>query len=194
MQIDKNKQYLFLTRGIPGSGKSTFIKKYLSFCQIVEPDAIRLKINGIVETKKDGLQISQANPDKVWGIANQTIQENLKNGKSVVLDATNLGNYLLHNYKKIAEDNKVNFVIIDFTNIPLDVCKKRNSERLPAYKRVPEEVILRMYKKLEYPLADDLVKHVITSQKLEEQFTEPSYPELYFGNRYLFDAHSRDAR
>lgn len=160
--LEANVKYFFVTRGIPGSGKSSFVEKYLSdIATIVSPDNIRLKLNGIVETKDHGLQISQKNSDEVWKEVFSELTFSLSKNRLTVLDATSLNNIQLERYLKLAEEYDAKLVIIDFSSISLDECKWRNSLRQPEYKRVPEVVIDGMYIKLQKPLSTKIKECLI---------------------------------
>ena len=160
--LEANVKYFFITRGIPGSGKSSFVEKYLSnIATIVSPDNIRIKLNGIVETKDYGLQISQKNSDDVWKEVFSELTSSLSKNRLTVLDATSLNNIQLERYLKLAEEYDAKLVIIDFSSISLDECKWRNSLRHPEYKRVPETVIDNMYIKLQKPLSTKIKECLI---------------------------------
>lgn len=87
---------LVIVFGIPGSGKSTYIKT-LENVRVVSADAIRKEIfsslrdahgEGLSEEKK--FEQTKRNNQKVFGIFNRRITEALSEGKTVVADATNL--------------------------------------------------------------------------------------------------------
>ncbi len=69
--------------GIPGSGKSKFIKETTDENTIVVcPDQIRKELTGDVS--------NQTKNGEVWDLAKRRAAEALKNGKDVILDATNV--------------------------------------------------------------------------------------------------------
>lgn len=168
--LKANTKYFFVTRGIPGSGKSSFVEKYLSdIATIISPDLIRLKLNGIIETKENGQQISQENQDTVWKEVFVSLNESLEKNRLTVLDATSLNNKQLVRYLNLAEKYNAEFVIIDFSSISLDECKWRNSLRMPEYKRVPESVIDNMYIKLQKQLSKEITKCLMNYIAFSEQ-------------------------
>ena len=70
-----------ITVGVSGCGKSTWAKKQKDFT-IVNPDSIRKEVTGeITNMTKDG---------EVWKIAKDRVIALLKDGKNVILDATNV--------------------------------------------------------------------------------------------------------
>lgn len=70
--------------GIPGCGKSTYLRKVdSSNVLIVCPDDIRRELTGdISDQSKNG---------EVWCVVDERIGEGLSQGKYVILDATNVG-------------------------------------------------------------------------------------------------------
>jgi len=146
LPYNSNKLYFFMTRGIPGCGKSTFVKEYMSkISKVVESDVIREAING--RCLENGREfINQNNGAAVWVIVDKEIEMTLQNNQSVTLDATNINFWQLDKYKKIAEKYKAEYIVIDFSNVSLEEALMRNSLRLPEYKRVPDKVIERMYR------------------------------------------------
>ena len=57
-------RYLFITRGLPGSGKSTWLKEHFNQSYIISPDDIRMQY-AQVQLKSDGTQsIKQTNDKK----------------------------------------------------------------------------------------------------------------------------------
>lgn len=136
--------YFFLTRGIPGSGKSTFVGKYLeNISKVVESDVIRQKMKGLDKAGK----ISQNDGQEVWDEINRIIYNLLHTGQSITLDATNIANYLLRKYKRVADKFGYEFIIIDFSNISLEKALQQNLNRIFC-KQVSNKVIEKMYHQL----------------------------------------------
>lgn len=157
-----------ITRGLPGSGKSTFIEKNLSkYFKVVSPDELRIKYNGLEEKEDGTLTISQRNQGFIWRMAIEMIKDALAHSENIVLDATCCGRSDVKKYYKLAKKYNAKFYIIDFTDIPLEVCKARNKTRMPAYKRVSDEILDRMAKTLALPLNEELLKFIIKADKFE---------------------------
>lgn len=146
---NKNKKYLFVTRGIPGSGKSSFVKNYLKpISTVIESDVIRKDLMGLVFNKdKNEYGINQANGNEVWKEIYKQTKENLEKN-SVTLDATNIHKWSLTTAENIAKEIGAEVIIVDFSSVTLNDCLTRNNWREPSYKRVPEEVIIRMHKEI----------------------------------------------
>ncbi|MGV9199939.1 MAG: AAA family ATPase, partial [Promethearchaeia archaeon] len=80
----KSDPLFIMTIGIPGSGKSRWVEKNIPDEKfvIVCPDMIRKEVTG---------RISDVSQDKkVWSIAKSRVIAALREGKNVVLDATNV--------------------------------------------------------------------------------------------------------
>lgn len=135
-------RYLFVLRGIPGSGKSTFIKENKLEQYTISPDNIRLLLGGI-EYNIDGKPcISQNNEAEVWEMVNNLLERRLEKGILTILDATSLQIKTLNKYKKLCEKYNCRLYIVNF-NTPYIECCKRNQKR-DIYKRVPKKVLERM--------------------------------------------------
>lgn len=129
---------LIMTKGLPASGKTTwakdFVKKRITKTKRVNKDEMRQMIHAgewSKELEKDIIQARDA----------LTILY-LNEGFDVVVDDTNLQPGHEENLMKIAEHCGAEFLVKDFTDVPLNECLRRNLER-PNY--VPEKAIRRMY-------------------------------------------------
>ena len=125
--------------GLPGSGKSTYIKEHYLSYSIHSSDAIREELSGDVNNQKINTQ--------VFDILHKRVKEDLIHGKNVVYDATNI------NWKRrkafLQELGNINcqkICIIIAT--PFEICCSRNLERDRV---VPNSVIERMYKSFDIP-------------------------------------------
>lgn len=145
---NSNNFYFFVMRGVPGCGKSSFTKDYMSkISNVIESDKIREEINGrIIENGREF--ISQANSEIVWKKVFEQLENSLKLHQSTTIDATNINMWQLRNYEKLANKYEAELIIVDFSDITLSEAKIRNSLRLPEYKRVPDIVIERMHRNL----------------------------------------------
>lgn len=125
--------------GLPGSGKSTYIKKQYSNYSVHSSDAIREELSGDENT--------QSINNQVFNLLHTRIKNDLTNGENTVYDATNLSwkrrKAFLQELGKIICWKKC---IIIAT--PYEMCLNRNQARERV---VPTEVIKRMYKSFEMP-------------------------------------------
>jgi len=125
--------------GIPGSGKTTILKKivddynYSYIC----PDDIRLELTGDTN--------DQSKNKEVWEESYRLLEKYLKEGKTVVFDATFADAHGREDCISLAHKfgaNKVQGIYID---LPIEIAKDRNSNRERV---VPEHIIESMHKSL----------------------------------------------
>lgn len=133
--------FLIATRGLPGSGKSTWAErtaKHTPYLTIVNKDNIRKKL---VAT---GWTWSKEREKDVIAERDRLIVEALSNGISVISSDTNFGNHIKR-LQDIAFRKGATFSVKDFTHVPLETCIERDSKRTEG--KVGEEVIRTMYNK-----------------------------------------------
>jgi predicted kinase len=135
------KPTLFMLIGLPGSGKSTVADKIYAEDQdgyvrkpiIHSSDSLREEMFGSVDT--------QDRNEELFRELHKRIKDDLKNGKNVIYDATNINKKIrvafLNELKKIPTYKQCICVMT-----PYDVCVKYNNER---ERNVPEHVIKKMY-------------------------------------------------
>lgn len=140
---------LVILRGSPGSGKSTWIKKMNLENYTLCADDIRLLVESpvIVPDKKYRV-ISQKNDGYVWQLLFELLEKRMSNGEFVIIDATHSKSSDFSRYNKLCERYRYRRYYVDFSDVSIDECKKRNLLR-EDYKRVPENVIEKMYSRLE---------------------------------------------
>lgn len=137
-------KYLLLLRGIPASGKSTFIEKNHLTPYTVSSDAIRLLFQSPILDEPTGmLTISQKNDRRVWEFLYQRTEEKMSRGEFIVIDAMNIN---VANWKKLVEKYGYRTFVYQF-NESVDTCIERNKKR-DEYKRVPESVIRGAYDRM----------------------------------------------
>ena len=127
--------------GIPGAGKSTYLKKLNAV--YVSSDEIRKELFG-----DEGVQ---DNPQKVFAVLNSRVSKALKEGKDVTYDATNVNRksrkQIFKDYKGVADK-----IVAYYFDIPVEEAIKRNNARQRV---VPEEAIMRMYGNLNPPTLEE---------------------------------------
>ena len=148
----ENKPILTMMCGLPRSGKSTWVRKNKGDAIIICPDEIRLEIFGV--------QFYSGVEHFVWGFTIGMANLMLKQGKDIIIDATNINFKQRQTWLTLASKycDKVKIVWFD---TPLSICKNR-SENSDSNNKVPPEIIDRMF----------------------GDFEQPLYPE-----KYLFDGH-----
>lgn len=137
-------RYLVFLRGIPGSGKSTFVRENNLTPYAISSDRVRILLKPPVLSIAGMFMLSQKINPRVWGLIYSVMKCRMEDGDFTVLDATNAGNADISKYRKLVKDYRYRAFCVDFSDVPLEIAKKRNMKR-PAYEIVPETVIDEMY-------------------------------------------------
>ena len=136
---------LFIMMGVPGSGKSTFVDKYMKGAVHVSRDEIRFSL------LKEGDKYFDREKE-VFEIFYKTINRVLESSHMVVADATHLNpqsrNKLLSRLRY--DKNKVRVNII-YMATPLETCLQRNETRRGTKAYVPPHNLIEMYENLREP-------------------------------------------
>ncbi len=128
---------VILTVGLPGTGKDTYVAKYLNNYKVISLDNIRDELN--VKPKED--------ESRVINIAKKRAKEYLREGSSFVWNATNVSNMTRNGLISLFHDYHACVKIIYFETSYKEVII-RNKNRI---KEVPEFVIDKMLNSLIIP-------------------------------------------
>lgn len=180
---------LLLFRGAPGCGKSTFIKEHNLEQYTLSADSIRLQIQSPVLMPNGYMGISQKNDKDVWKILFNLLEKRMSKGEFTVVDATNSKTSEITRYKEFADKYRYRMYIVDMTDIPIDVVKERNANRLPGYKRVPDKAIDKMYARFATQKVPSGVK-VIKPEELDTVLYRPADFSKYKKIHVIGDVHS----
>lgn len=137
---------IIFTKGAPGSGKSTFIKKHNLESYTLSPDTIRLLHSSPVLSLEGEACINAANDRKVWNMLFQLLESRMQNGEFIIVDATHTKPNDLKAYKNLVDKNRYRAYCLDFSDVTLQECLDRNAQR-EDYKRVKDEVIIKMHER-----------------------------------------------
>lgn len=135
--IEPKEKTIIILRGIPGSGKSTWIKENELDIYSISMDTLRLMYSA------PNPYISQEYNNNIYKLTMDIIRTRMSNGSFTVYDATNITDKSIKDIIKLANefDYKIKEVV---SNINLEDALQRNNVR-EEYKKVPEEVIKRMH-------------------------------------------------
>ena len=121
--------------GIPGSGKSTYVREHYPSTLVVCPDDIREELTGDAA--------DQSRNNEVFALAHERLEAAVSVNLDVVFDATNIKEFARRNIldvcRKHGADTHLIVMMTDF-----ETCSKRNSERdrvvpLHAMQRMDKE-------------------------------------------------------
>lgn len=130
-------QKVIMGLGVPGSGKSTILKKFADKhgYKYICPDDIRLDLTGD--------PTDQSKNREVWETAYERVKEGILNGETIVFDATfahfRSREGLIKYVRDLQQENNIDLKVIGVNfKTRLEIAKERNSKR---ERKVPEEVI-----------------------------------------------------
>lgn len=134
---------LTITRGLPGSGKTTWAKQQ----QTADPNLWRVNRDGLrAMVLPRWIYGSTTSEDLLTEIQRSAVEVLLDRGHDVIIDDTNLRPDVVESWRCLAAAYEVDFRIVDFTDILLVTCIERDAAR-PKAERVGEQVIRGMWQK-----------------------------------------------
>lgn len=140
--MKNTKPILYMVVGLPGSGKSHWCNEHKDELNAVvhSSDSIRAELlNDINDQSKN---------TEVFEILHRRIKDDLRTGKNVIMDCTNLSRKRrIHFIQHELRDIHCEKVCVLFAT-PFELCLGRNFAR---DRQVPESVIVRMIKNFETP-------------------------------------------
>lgn len=151
--------------GVPGAGKSTTIENYIrprhddwhkineTELVVVSRDIARYKLGFCGENEK--YLGTHKEEEEVTKYCNNLIKEAADNGKCIVIDNTNLKRKYRDSIKELLKDYRV-FYFYHYIEAP---SLKENFKRREG--EVPSNVILNMFKSLEWPTYDEYLRFYI---------------------------------
>lgn len=154
---------LFVLRGAPGCGKSTWIKQNHFEDKTISSDEVRLVVSGKrFDEKLNHFVIPQDyfTQKVTWEVIFHILKRKMQNNQEFIfLDATCSHLKDLRGYVDFVKDFDYKVVVIDFSDIPLNICQQQNSER-EDYRRVPEYAIKNCYDRIKSQVVPENVQVV----------------------------------
>lgn len=170
-------RYLYVLRGLPSSGKSTFIREHNLEAYTLSSDEYRLKC-GAPSYDIDGLMgIPQQHSSRAWKRLREDLEYRMENGEFTIVDATHLKRKYFKDYQKLCKKYFYKLCVVEFS-IDIDECIGNNAERYGTYSYVPNEVIESMAKSIE--TIPSVIRNITPNEFLREIETKYATP-LYFG-------------
>ena len=141
-----NNLIVYLTVGVPGSGKSSWVKNVASTNKdivLICPDNIRGELSGN--------EADQSVSNKAFQLARDRMEEALKNGKSVIIDATSVYKRARQQWLDIAKKYNAKTIAVVF-EVTEQTAVERNAKRAAEGGRnVPTHIIQSMISKYQVP-------------------------------------------
>lgn len=137
-----------MLRGIPASGKSTFIKDNNLEDYTISTDQVRKmfmapSIEWDFKNNQMIKEIDQEHNRQVFNVIDDMLQTRFAMESTTIFDATNINMRTLNKYYKMARKYNYRVYVVDFMKeITFEEAKKRNANR---NEMVPEKVLDRMY-------------------------------------------------
>ncbi|MHB1731979.1 MAG: phosphatase domain-containing protein [Ferrimicrobium acidiphilum] len=129
---------LIITRGLPGSGKSTWAEAQV----VADPQMVRVNRDSL-RAMMNGTRNNAKTEKLIANARDALIRTALSTGRSVIVDDTNLVPSTVERLREIAQEFKASFEVQDFTDVPVQVCIERDLHR---ERSVGSKVIMRMYR------------------------------------------------
>lgn len=133
---------LFLLRGAPASGKSTWIRENKLEPYTLSADQFRRQIQAPVMSENGKYGTCQDNDTEVWKLLFETLEKRMERGDLTIIDATHYKSSLIARYKDLEQKYRYRVYVVNF-DIPEEEILKRNKLREEC-EIVPEDVISKM--------------------------------------------------
>ena len=146
---------LTITRGLPGSGKTTYAKRWVSEDSLHRS---RLNRDDLRETMHGGAHGYPRELENAITLAHHgAVKSLLLAGRDVITDDMNLSNKQVKAWMKLAKEAGAGFEVVDLTNVPVETCILRDLQRFHSGGRqVGAEYIREKYQRFikgrKYPL------------------------------------------
>jgi predicted kinase len=134
---------LMVTRGLPGSGKSTWAAEW------VKKDhkrRVRVNRDDLRDMMDCGEYIKGLTEPRIVRAQHAIIRQNLLNGNSVICDDTNLPERTMDDLRDLALECGATLCVRDMRDVPLETCLSRNALR-EGRRCVPEDKIREMHER-----------------------------------------------
>lgn len=143
---------LFVLIGAPGSGKTTYAKKYLLNDNTVYVSRDEVRFSLLKEGEEYFSREKEVYREFIWKIYNAIQNEH----KDVIADATHLND---KSRAKLFSSLPLDFSKIDvigvYFNTPLNTCLERNNTRKGTKTYVPDHQVRKMFFSLKKPTYDE---------------------------------------
>ena len=140
-------RYLILTRGIPGSGKSTFLKQNKLEAYTLSENLIQLEFEGPLLDMSGKLVISESHQDGVWETLKFHLNNKMKLGELIFIDSNHIKKQDLQRYDELIQHHKYTAFCLDFSDVSLEICSEQNKNS-ENHKIIPEAELKKIWSEL----------------------------------------------
>ncbi len=134
---------LTITRGLPGSGKTTWARRHI---ETEAPRTARVNRDELRRAMHGGLVGANWAERQVTIAQQAAVEALLRGGIDVICDDTFLRARVVRDFADLAAACGARFEVRDFTDVPLSVCVERDAGR-PEGERVGEDVVRGMWQR-----------------------------------------------
>lgn len=160
---------LIVLCGLPGSGKSHYAEELWSTCSFLEGVATVIHSSDAIRKELFGDAGSQENNALVFETLHKRVREDLRAGKTVIYDATNITRKARRGALNLA--SKDDTVECHIVWAPTQTCIKRDAER---ERHVGNEVIDKMVRRWQSPHKSEGFAHI------EVCCTDPDFDQVKY--------------
>jgi predicted kinase len=153
---------LTITRGLPGSGKTTWARAQRGVVRVNRDELRRMLHGGLLGSGWAESQVTVAQRAQVEAL--------LRAGVSVICDDTNLRAKVARELAELGLRCGADVVFRDFTDVRLDECIRRDAGR-PEHERVGEDVIRGMHDRYLHGRSLPLPVPDLTPAKADARYT-----------------------
>lgn len=132
---------LLITRGLPGCGKTTYARQWVSADRAHRARVNRDDIRAMLD---DGEFVKGITEPRILAARDAAIMSLLGKGVDVISDDTNLPQRTARDLARLAAHAGAELTVIDLTDVPLETCLARNAARTDKMP-VPEAAIRDMH-------------------------------------------------
>jgi predicted kinase len=148
IQLNSTKQTVYITKGIPGAGKTFWSKQMLVTAHNLNVPMVRVNNDDIrIELFGEEFEWTPDKEKKVRTLRMERIEQAIRNKSWVIIDNTHINRKTLNSLKEWLKQKFPNVVVeeVDFTDVPVHTCIDRDMERQQRGERfVGAQVILKM--------------------------------------------------
>ncbi|MFB8425166.1 RNA ligase [Priestia megaterium] len=159
---------LVVLKGLPGAGKTHFLKTKGLDVYSISPDQVRNLIAAPLQVENGEYKINHYFEKQVRKLVIELVENRMQRGELTIIDATHSKLTYWNEYRQLAEKCKAKLYCLDFSHINIETAKKQNVLR-EEYKQVDDLIIEKINTQLEkWDLPEDI--EVIKPDEWDSKF------------------------